>query len=218
MSKPYRLIVIITLLLFSTGLSFGQSKARLGFTLSPDFAFSSIDYNASVIDGYSYKKDGSKFGIQYGVLADFDLSEEERYYFQTGLVMHHSGAKHIVNGGIVGGTESQNVNIQYLEIPLALKLKSNEIGYVRYYGQFGVNAGIKVGDNVKEPDDPNVELDYKTFNLGLGVGGGLEYAISDQTALNAGLVYINGFSNIADAPDLEKYKLSNLVIRLGVFF
>jgi hypothetical protein len=102
----------------------------------------------------------------------------------------------------------------YLTIPLNLRLKTKEIGYITYYGNIGVLANIhlktKANDDVYQFNsgngngyDPNiikndnldVSKDMAFTKFGFNIGGGIEFNLSGSTSIIAGLNFIQGFSN-----------------------
>jgi len=111
--------ISLYLLLLFPMISFTQN-VRFGFTASPTMGFNSIDPSNNIIaDGFQFEEESdSKFGLQYGIMADFDINSEERYFFNTGLVMHHTGFKFSSIGGITAMTNEYDVSAQYIEIPL----------------------------------------------------------------------------------------------------
>jgi hypothetical protein len=96
---------------------------------------------------------------------------------------------------------------RFIELPLALKLSASEIGYLSYYGLFGLGLGFRTSaladeriflpDGVFDPDeDADVADETKFFRAGLVLGAGMEYSFGGRTALLLGLTFHNGFSNI----------------------
>ena len=126
---------------------------------------------------------------------------------------------------------SYNMKIQSVEIPLTLKMKTKEIGYFKYYGQFGFapqiiinsTADIEVDGQEKKKNfdikDRVAELD---FSLVLGIGW--EYNISGTTNLVFGLSYQNGFIDMLKGSadgynEVEKKATTNqIALNLGVLF
>jgi hypothetical protein len=118
--------------------------------------------------------------------------------------------------------------LNYVEIPLSLKLMTNQIGYITYFGQFGLQGGINIrsradittlnGTNNKVKED--FGADVTPGNFSLLVGAGLEYNITGETSLLAGLQFANGFIDVTDNPQGFKTKsaLSHFRLQLGVFF
>ncbi|MGL5892881.1 MAG: hypothetical protein ACRC3B_23515, partial [Bacteroidia bacterium] len=94
-------------------------------------------------------------------------------------------------------------------IPLTLKLKTNEIGYLTYFGQFGVNASVRARSRVNDeinlvpggagetPEKLMNSNDMQLMKLALNGGLGAEYNIQGSTSLVFGINYINGFTNVA---------------------
>jgi opacity protein-like surface antigen len=141
------------------------------------------------------------------------------------------------------------LDLQYIEVPLTLKLKTNEIGYLTYYGQIGITPGVKLKGRVdassnNQNDDlqnTNVLKDINFVNLALTVGGGIEYSLTKDVSLLAGIYFNNGFINVipkdggdenvniqnkinkdkAERPktsDGEKISMNNVSLRLGFMF
>lgn len=127
--------------------------------------------------------------------------------------------------------------VQYLQFPATIKMVTNEIGYMKYYLNFGVAPSFKLAvkrstidkdlatmkeisnfQDIKKPEDINF------FNCHVVVGGGLMYSLSDNTSALIGLSYQNGFVH-ANATGINStlpnwYALRNryLSLNLGIVF
>jgi opacity protein-like surface antigen len=114
-----------------------------------------------------------------------------------------------------------NYKLQYINIPLGLKFKTNQIGYTTFFTHLGINGGINIKasgeiDNF-ELNNENISDEVKLFTLGYFIGAGVEYSIAGNTAIVVGITYTNGFIDIT--PDSNnKVTLSNFALRLGVLF
>src|SRR5580765_1493502 len=96
----------------------------------------------------SIKKNGSYIGFCYGLLMDVKIPKN--YAFSTGLIISYDGGKlnyldsvkfnTLPNTTYPPGTDVE-YRLQYVEIPVSIKLMTNQIGYITYFGQFGLNAG-----------------------------------------------------------------------------
>ncbi len=96
-------------------------------------------------------------------------------------------------------------------------MKTNEIGYLTYFGQFGANIGIKtkarVYDESKLVSNGNVvnheKLDLtdgvQPIRFGITIGGGAEYNFSGSTSMFFGLQYNHYFTNTLTTEKNEKY-------------
>jgi len=178
---------------------------RIGFSILP---------SASSIkpEGEIFTKSSGKFGFAYGLLAEFNFGEGN-YAFASGLMInslggtinnvnYHDGDTAVATFGAV----EEKYSLQYIQIPLTLKLKTNEIGYLTYFGQFGLDLGFKIKskadftgaynfENIKDTDI-NVSEDIQPIRSALNVGAGVEYNISGDTYLVSSLVWNNGLTNV----------------------
>ena len=211
--KKYIFSLVLT---FIVGAGFAQ-EARFGFTASPTFGFANVDSSPSNAGSYSENSDG-KTGIAYGALVDYDFNGQGRYFLHSGLMMHHTGYSIDYNQGGINPSQSvAKVNTNYIEVPAVLKLKTNDIGYLRYFGQFGLNNAFLIGQKIKEGVDAGDITKAKAVDIGLNIGAGVEYNISQETDAVAGLYYVNGFNNAFDS-GLGSIKHNQLGVRLGVYF
>ena len=201
---------------------------RFGLTASPQITWMSASDKG-------LKSNGSYIGYEYGLLMDVII--KGNYSFGTGLLFNGSGGKLIYVDSSSFNTYPDSVftpgmnvdyRLQYITIPLTLKLHTNQIGYITYYGQFGFRPGINIRSRADisyptdRPLDTKVDFgaDVGPFDFGLLVGGGFDYAIAGNTAIHVGLQYYNGFIDVTDNPNNYKTKstLSGLKLELGVFF
>ena len=157
-------------------------KLQLGFTVSPNLGWLQISNNT--VPGMT--SEAPRIGFSYGVLAD--LGFQKNYYFSTGLVVTAMNGKSSFTASNTG-PGSDNAQFTYkvraLEVPVSLKLKSNEFNGRRFYGQFGIATGVRLdarqdfvrsnatgttfGENINITDQVN------TFRLSLLTGGGVEW-------------------------------------------
>jgi len=176
------------------------------------------------VDAEGVKNDGIRIGFTYGLTTEFRIAKN--YAFATGVDVSYRGGKYRVDLGSLGELKVTQ-RLQYLDVPIALKLKTNEIGYIKYYGSFGFLPGVLIKAN-QDVDSPNTSLipnsskrsnqsDFSAFNMGLVVGGGLEYNVGGSTSFTAGLVYNNGFIDIWDMKDAQM-NTDYITLNLGILF
>jgi len=210
MKTKLLLLAVFLAPLFATA----QYKSQLGFTTSPTFGWLTFPSGQSP----EIEADGMRTGFSYGVLADIPFSEN--YYFSTALTVSTLNAK-----ATESGNNTSVYKLQYLEVPLTLKLKSNEMMNRRFYGQFGLNTGINIGSkqdimytNSATPDEKNKDIGdlINTFRAGLVLGGGAEWKMGENMSLLTGLSYSNGFTDVLDGD--AKAKNSYIALNLGIFF
>jgi hypothetical protein len=210
--------LLITLLMCIAATMFAQ-KVRIGLSFSPTFGFlRTLDPNQ--------EPSGSRAGFSYGLLLDYRIDNNERYAFSTGLLHSLTGGNYIeTDTSGVDTTITHNLKPQYLNVPITLRLRTNEIGYITYYGQFGLNLGAMISpreNRVSVPPQPtdgnNVRIENNVIpNIALQIGGGIEYSLSGATALLLGLFYDNGFTGLVNN-EFDKITLRNIGLRAGIFF
>lgn len=196
---------------------------RLGFKADPVFINSLRPMENGI------EKNKSKFGINYGLMADVMLADG-RGAFATGIEVAHAGAslKYSKNG--LYGAGDYDLHLQYLQIPLSIKLKTNSIDGLRWWGQFGTYLGALLRSRVDyspassslSPAVTNENIMSKTnkANLGLIMGAGGEMRIAERTDLYFGLGFENGFTDITTNKSWSdgKIALNRWALRLGLFF
>lgn len=194
---------------------------RLGLTAHPNFGFMKAEEG---------KGDGVSLGFSYGLIGDFNFAEN--YSFSTGITIT------TINGKVTElvpnlassmypqpmiGQENKYM-MQYIELPLTIKLKTVAIEGRRWYGQFGLSNGFRIGARMDvgpapgyyEADHINATDVTNFYRAGLIIGGGGEFDLSGKTSLLLGLTYNNGFTNISSSD--KNIKNHYVGINLGVFF
>ena len=205
---------LIVVFLFA-GLSFGlsaQNDIQFGFQLSPTMSW--LTTNDSKINS-----NGPNLGLQLGMIGEYYF--RETYSLATGIGFHfNAGGKLFYEESIdtvtiwaeadipgdnvyEGGTDFR-YSIQYVEIPIGLKLRTREFGYLKYYVEPRMALGIRTQSrgNILNDKDIDSEEDYdiqsavNLLNISWGIGAGVEYTISSNTALVGGLVFQTGFTDV----------------------
>jgi hypothetical protein len=234
-------IILLTTLLFTVYFSNAQTPEktgdsensfRLGLQFTPTIGF--IKSDKKVI-----KSGGSGLGYNFGLTGDFKFADN--YYFATGIDVIYSTLKlnyvETLHDTSITPLYNQSdvllkYKLQYLGIPLSLKLKTKEIHYIKYYGQFGMepqfnikkkvnaNKGRYNDDNYYAPSETvytNFDDDISFIRLGLIVGGGVEYSLGGKTSLVGGVFYNGGFTDI-NKDAFSKITNSYIALNLGVLF
>lgn len=218
-----KIVVVITLTLL-TGYTVIAQNFRFGLTASPVFSWFGVG-------GNEIENDGLKLGFQYGLLFEPTIGGVDRYVFSTGLMIN-------MVGGFLTASDSVNtyystIRSHYIEVPLTLKLRTNEVNYMRYYGLIGVTPGINIKARYDlEDDNGNLLIDddnlrektitgdqWNLFNLSLTLGMGVEYALTETTILTGGIFFQNGFVNVYEnSTTSENIQLKQLGLRIGMLF
>ncbi len=234
-----RIASFLLLLMMVSPLLADEFGFRFGLKASPNIGWFRTETR-------TYDNRGVRIGYSYGLIMDYDFAEN--YAISTGLNILQTGGKmrydwihdQSENGGEDNGVDDKptvkhrSFRYRHLEIPLALKLRTTEIGYMTYYGKFGIGLGFRVSakaddritllnDQYLHEDDIDIADETSFLRAGLILGGGLEYSFGGRTALLAGLTFHNGFSNILEgrnpavpyAPSAHNLYLE---LTLGVMF
>jgi hypothetical protein len=218
-----RILIALLLLMLTVKLNAQESfnpfnGFRLGLTAYPTIGWVKPEVG---------KSNGISLGFAYGLLADFNFAEN--YSFATGLTISTINGKNtqIVSTGTGPVTQTPyefKYKLQYIEVPLTLKLKTARMGDVRWYGQFGLSNDFNIsakqdadvsGKNVSQ--DEKISDHIKFYRAGLIIGGGGEFDLSGNTSIAAGLTYNNGFTDILSDKNASA-RNHYIGINFGVFF
>tara|TARA_B110000967_G_scaffold24584_1_gene22596 strand:+ start:6175 stop:7020 length:846 start_codon:yes stop_codon:yes gene_type:complete len=147
-------ILLVAVLFAVQGFSQDFKKFKFGFKVDPNVSWMSSETTDVVSEGVLLR--GS-----FGVNADIMFSE--RYALGTGFSIMGGGGQlsffdyedRIGDAGESNFIVKRNrkYKLKYVEIPLTLKLRTDEIGYITYWGQFGLGLGFATkataDDNIK---------------------------------------------------------------------
>ncbi len=224
--KIKKSVSIILFLVFATSViaqdSEKETKFRFGLKVAPSVAWLGPD--KTKFNDLSVESGGAKIKFGYGLITEFVLAKN--YSFLTGVEVNYAGGvinykdTHSVYYKLNDSTalylKSREYKQQYITIPLALKLKTNEIGYMTYFGQIGVDASFKIKGRANDegtlysPDstdaftvmgiehsesDVDILKQVNLFRIALNVGVGVEWNIAGNTSLLFAVNYNNGFTN-----------------------
>lgn len=157
-------------------------------------------------DSQGYKNQGSDVGFSWGFLAEFHLMEN--YAINTGFNISYLNAtleyEETVNG--VDGLLNRGYRLKYVEIPMTLKMRTNEFNGITYFGMIGFGAGFKLSAKAKDKFVPeggaqedlenDISDDIKSVRASLILGVGLEYPMGGDTKILGGLNFNNGINDI----------------------
>ena len=222
MKRFKRIFLIIAFFVCSYAV-YGQGKMRFNVHVDPQFAW----FQSS--DSDKINPNGSIFHMQAGLQMDYYF--QENYAFVLGFGINNLGGKLLYEDSTSYSNGNKDVNIepgqevtmnlQYLDIPIGLKLKTEELGYGTFFLQLGfnpmfnINAHITSEDGSFEKDD--IKASVSTFNLAYHVGAGLEYRLGGNTALIGGVRWTSGLTNVTEN-DGANLSLNAVSIHLGILF
>lgn len=253
-------LALLSLAVCTYALGFGQfDNLRLGLHLSPTVSWISTDDDL-------INRTSSNVGIRIGAAGEYYMSENIAFtgglgvsFGQGGTLQHEDGGNFWPNSSLSDDRLNTGekplpdgvklkYKLQYLEIPMGIKFRSNEKGYLRYFAELpvltmGMNLGAK-GDIIAgetSSENESIGKDVNFFNFQLGLGAGVEYAISPSTSLVGGLYFnaglnditkndgVKAISNPDQAPsnpnddyilvqEDSRGRLSNVTLRIAIMF
>jgi hypothetical protein len=210
------------------------NRLRFGAYLAPNLSWMRPTAATDDRNQFNVERDGSRAGFTYGLMAEYFFAEN--YGFITGLQVNQTGGS-IITTSVDRSTATAgrvlsadfDYRLQYLEIPVGLKLRTDDINGFRFFGQLGASLGINIGKKVdytvtytpdpatnatEEASGEKIKLTGKGLNViapvmfQMNIGAGVEYPITEKLRFYTGLFFNNGFA--PDATNPEKYDNNRL--------
>lgn len=174
-------------------------KAGFGFGLQMEFRLNKV---ASLVTGVQIHYDR-------GNLALISLTDTANFLYDTQgqgyLAIEDTAGKTYVRYRL----NERLYKTNYVVLPIYLKMKTNEIGMMTYFGEFGLLAGIRLKSKTTDevafysPGFPKSTLsdndntkDMNFMRMQLHIGGGFEYNLSGSTSVFAAAAFNYGFTNV----------------------
>lgn len=228
--------LIIVMMVICTGLVQGNAQVkpfRFGIKLSPN-----VSWLRPQTEGY--ESDGALMGFGWGFISDITLTDN--YFFSTGFDMDWNYAKlyypHMMEGIDGEGTLYRTYKMKAIDIPLSIKMRTNQFDKFAFFGQLGIVVGFNLSaksedqfeymnnqEKVLTPVDENEIGDEITLVRSFVLfGGGVEFFLDESTSLMASITYKNGLTNVLDGTNdvntslSEKAFLNYLQLNLGIIF
>ena len=178
-----------------------------------------------------------------GTKAGFDIGLNVLHYFAENYAIS-SGISFISAGGRQSVSENHTLvftnfhkevpagdeikyNLRYMNIPLGIRLQTNQVGYLTYYTDMGFDVRMLIKSTIDLPtlqvSGENARNEVFGMNAGWHIGGGVEYELGIDPSIIAGLSYGQDFFDVTkDLEDVNQHEdrsgLRMLTIRLGLKF
>ncbi len=184
-------LFFLSIILF--GFNFdGFGQLKLGLRFSPEIVNSRVDQFSDTLD---IEDNGKSVKLGLGLVVDYAMTDT--YYFSSGLFFVPKKVGVFIlgdNGGSYINPEEE-YNLQYLQVPISLKLYTNEIQPdFSVYFQVGISGEVLVFDEPMEEEYVFVE-EFRKFDSSAILGAGVEYRAGVSTALFGGVSYNRGLVN-----------------------
>ncbi|GAB2552208.1 porin family protein [Rufibacter soli] len=197
------LIVVMATVLFCS--QEAAAQVEIGVKVSP-----SVTSTRTIAkDQYNFKNDGAGVGFGLGVIADYffgtnyALSTGLQYNVKGGEVAYDYTFPTSVGSGTKRVSGSDDINLQYIEIPVALKLFTNEVAtdtrvYFLAGGSLNTLLAAKVNDKKVDSEGDKFTKRFNTFEIGALLGAGVEWQLGESTKVFGGLSYQRGLTDVDD--------------------
>lgn len=235
-----KLIAFVLLLSTNAG-AYSQPRSRQERQFKPPPVISFGVHLDPVISWFStdastIKNEGARPGFNFGI--SYNQYFGPNYSISTGLNLINAGGRLVSNSPTrfelikhpdrmvdVDSGESIVYRIQYLSVPLGLKLQTKQIGYYTFFTDLGLDPKILVGGKADIPSlDIKGEIatsELKKINMAYHIIAGLEYGLGGNTAVVVGLGFENNFLDITkdlENQPVDKVSHKLLSFRFGVIF
>lgn len=183
----------------------GGSSVGFNWGLVTEFALSDL---FSVSTGLELNYESGKINFTesafYGITPSYDFLETKK---NESSGEYYSDGFQLANDASVELKKRKYANT-YVTLPVAIKMKTKEIGYMTYFGEFGLNLAFRTKTKVTDEgtistlnstqfdlSDMNYDKDMQPIRTQLQVGFGTEYKIAGSTAIFGAVHYNLGFTN-----------------------
>ena len=216
---------ILSFLFFAVVLAgFSQKHVRLSFSGSPSVNWMGTN-NSDADMGKMI------LGYDFGVNGDFYFSADERYSLFTGLLISNIGGQigyHAKSdfqfAGVTLPAESQiKYRLRYVEIPMSIKLKTDQFRRTSYWGMFGLSGMINIGSKGSSIDETlkktSIHDEINPFNLAMNVGAGFDFDLGSSNSVSAALIFQNGLIDVTTNNTFnDKTIINSLKLKIGLIF
>jgi len=218
--------VLIIFLVAAATTVHGQQRIAFGIHADPAISWFSTDIN-------EVKNNGSRPAFNFGLT--YNRYFAPNYSFSTGISLISAGGKLISNDttylnisnsrSAVMPNNTILYKLQYLAIPVGLKLQTNQIGYFTFFADLGLVPKLAINRKINVPSlgisGEKGSNELRMVNMSYHITGGIEYSLGGTTSLVFGIDFDNNFLDITkdngnQPDDRVSHKLFSF--RFGVNF
>ncbi|MBQ8223135.1 MAG: outer membrane beta-barrel protein [Bacteroidales bacterium] len=210
MKKTLLTIVFIIALALSASAQF--KPFQFGLKVEPGIGWSKLNSD-HLFDGKT------KMNFNWGFVGNIYFVEN--YGLSTGFNVKFMNNEYSFNTNMYGDV-TRTIKNQYLEIPIGLTMRTEEMGEMRILGNVSYGLGFLLNTNEKNFDSNGNEVtmisDYNKIRHALIVKLGVEYYVHKSSCIVAALVFNNNFANIYGTDYEQNVLLNNLNLEIGFMF
>ncbi len=213
-------IIALLAILLVAGRMLNAQDYRYGIYVSP-----LISWFKTNID--EVKNEGARAGFDFFIIAERNLTRNWSFTFGPGFIASSGRLKSSEPSvfrfpdftATVEAGEPVIYRLQYLTIPVGIKIKTEEIGYLTYFAEFGLDPKVVVSGKADIPSahikGEKAMTEIRRFNMGFHLNAGVDYSIDGSTSLIFGLGFENNFFDITK--DINGQKTDRTAQRLLKF-
>ena len=201
-----------------------QEHIRLSFVADP-----SVNWMRT---SSSETKDGNSIlGYDFGLNSDYYFSGDERYSVSSGIMISNTGGEISYQGKsdfsfsetTLPALTKIKYQLRYIEIPVNIKLKTDDFNRAKYWGMLGfsgmINVSAKGTSNDGSLNKANINDEVNLLNLAMNVGIGFDYDLGRTNSFTAGLIFQNGLLDVTTNNTFtEKTIINSLKLKIGLVF
>ena len=218
---------IITLLMLTTqSPDLFSQETRLSLWTDPLFSWFSSDTQES-------QNSGIRAGLNIGLGIDHYF--RPNYALSTGIFLTTAGGNMVYSDTVLLRFKNSRTELvpgdkaiyrlNYLTIPVGIKLRTHQIGYLRFYSNIGLDTRVAISRRINIPAQEikgeSVTDELSLFNIGYHIHAGIEYSLGGSAAFIFGLGYENSFFDVTKdkngLPD-DRITQNLLLIKMGIAF
>jgi len=170
------------------------NNSRMGLYISP-----AINFISTELKGI---ETNTNPGIVYGYAFEMPLSIN--HYLESGFSISYKG------GGIEDNTQDMgDYKVQYLTLPIFIKMRSRQVGYFNYFARIGPSLNFKIKEVISSDDTA------KGGVIDISIFLGAEYSLGGATSVEASIFYNNNITNSMNEMHALFHQLG---LRVGFLF
>jgi hypothetical protein len=206
-----RIVLLFILTLFTGKILFSQDY-RYGIYATPLISW----FRTDVKDVHNK---GARAGFTFNISAERHLTDN--WYFNSGLAFTTANARLVsINESLfrfpdktsmVSAGDPVIYRLQYVSIPVGIKIRTSETGYFTYFAEFGLDPKMVINGRADIPslniEGGNAMNEIKRFNFGYHLTGGAEYSLDGISSLILGMGYERNTFDITkdyDAREIDR--------------
>lgn len=209
-------ILAIAVLLTAINLKAQHASTRLGFDFSPQISW-------MMSDDDRVSSNGLMGGYNFGLIIDRFFAPN--YAFATGIFINTTGGKLNYKDGtsmVIGNTPHENIHkfsyrLKYLEVPMGIKLLTNQHDRNRFYLQMGFSNQFLIKTN--DGNGKSIKDEVRFYNFGYQLGGGIEHSLGSNLYLRTGLLFHSSLTDITSNNSYDdKALMRKFVLNASLIF